>query len=479
MDFRTPGQFKTVEEFRARWREVAPDLDCDVELEGGEGPLGQSLEVHGRSIGNRFCIHPMEGWDGQSNGLPSEDTLRRWRHFGLSGAKLIWGGEAVAVQADGRANPNQLFLNPQVDSAAGFRALRETLLEAHTAAGFGTEDLVVGLQLTHSGRWARPTAAGPAPRTAQRHPVLDRRLGIEDDGALLTDGELREIQANYVAAARAACEVGYDFVDVKCCHGYLLHELLGARSRDGDYGGSFENRTRFLRETIAAIRAEAPGLDIGVRVSIADLFPFAPGEDRRGEPLGWREHVPYAHGFGVDAEDPRRTDLAEGLRFLALLEELDVRLVNLTLGSPYYNPHLQRPAAYPPCDGYQPPEDPLVQVAEHLRITRRCKQSFPDMLFVGTGYTYLQDWLPHVAQHEVRGGHVDSVGLGRMVLSYPDLPADVLAGRPLQRKKVCRTFSDCTTGPRNGLPSGCYPLDEHYRSREDAKTLKAIKERLR
>lgn len=479
MDFRTPGQFKTVEEFRARWREVAPDLDCDVELQGGEGPLGQSLEVHGRSIGNRFCIHPMEGWDGQPNGLPSEDTLRRWRHFGLSGAKLIWGGEAVAVQADGRANPNQLFLNPQVDSAAGFRALRETLLEAHTAAGFGTEDLVVGLQLTHSGRWARPTAAGPAPRTAQRHPVLDRRLGIEDDGALLTDGELREIQANYVAAARAACEVGYDFVDVKCCHGYLLHELLGARSRDGDYGGSFENRTRFLRETIAAIRAEAPGLDIGVRVSIADLFPFAPGEDRRGEPMGWREHLPYEHGFGVDPEDPRRTDLEEGLRFLGLLQELDVRLVNLTLGSPYYNPHLQRPAAYPPCDGYQPPEDPLVQVAEHLRIARRCKAAFPELLFVGTGYTYLQEWLPHVAQHEVRHGHVDSVGLGRMVLSYPDLPADVLAGRPMQRKKVCRTFSDCTTGPRNGLPSGCYPLDEHYRSREDAKTLKAMKERLR
>jgi len=189
--------------------------------------------------------------------------------------------------------------------------------------------------------------------------------------------------------------------------------------------------------------------------------------------------LPFEHGFGLDPEDPRRTKLTDGLQFLSHLHQMGIRLVNLTLGSPYYNPHLQRPAAYPPCDGYQPPEDPLVQVAEHLRITRKCKQSFPDMLFVGTGYTYLQEWLPHVAQHEVRGGHVDSVGLGRMVLSYPDLPADVLAGRPMQRKKVCRTFSDCTTGPRNGLPSGCYPLDEHYRSREDAKTLKAIKERLR
>ena len=479
MDFRTPGQFKTVEEFRARWREVAPDLDCDVELEGGEGPLGQSLEVHGRSIGNRFCIHPMEGWDGQPNGLPSEDTLRRWRHFGLSGAKLIWGGEAVAVQADGRANPSQLFLNPEVDSTAGFRALRETLVDAHREAKFETGDLYVGLQLTHSGRWSRPTAAGPAPRVAYRHPVLDARAGVTGDEAVLTDDELEVIRQNYVAAARSAQAAGYDFVDVKCCHGYLLHELLGARARAGKYGGGLENRFSFFQQIVSGIREACPGLDIGVRVSIADVFPHAPGEDRRGQPSGWDAELPFEHGFGLDPEDPRRTKLTDGLQFLSHLHQMGIRLVNLTLGSPYYNPHLQRPAAYPPCDGYQPPEDPLVQVAEHLRITRRCKQSFPDMLFVGTGYTYLQEWLPHVAQHEVRGGHVDSVGLGRMVLSYPDLPADVLAGRPMQRKKVCRTFSDCTTGPRNGLPSGCYPLDEHYRSREDAKTLKAIKERLR
>ena len=479
MEFRTPGQDKSLEQFREHWGRLAPDLGVDEVLEGASGPLGQSLEVSGLRIGNRFAIHPMEGWDGTDDGRPSEDTLRRWRRFGESGAKLLWGGEAFAVQADGRANPHQLYLNDAVDTAADLAQLAEAARETHTAAGWSTEDLVLGLQLTHSGRWSRPTAAGPAPRVAFRHPALDGRSGVSSDAALLTDEELRCIQARYVRAAELAHAAGYDFVDVKCCHGYLLHELLAAHTRPGPYGGSFENRTRFLRETIEAIRASCPGLVIGVRVSIADRFPYSPGPDRRGVPAGYEEHLPYRYGFGVDEGDPRRFDLTESLAFLGLLRELEVRLVNLTLGSPYYVPHLQRPAAYPPSDGYQPHEDPLAQVAEHLRVTRRCREAFPDLVLVGTGYTYLQEWLAHVAQHEVRGGHVDLVGLGRMVLSYPDLPADVLAGRPLARRKVCRTFSDCTTGPRSGLPSGCYPLDDHYRGREDARRLKMIKEGLR
>ena len=151
-------------------------------------------------------------------------------------------------------------------------------------------------------------------------------------------------------------------------------------------------------------------------------------------------------------------------------------LVNLTLGSPYTCPHLQRPAAYPPSDGYQPPTDPLVQVAEHVRVARACKRAVSELAFVGTGYTYLQEWLPNVAQHEVGGGHVDFVGIGRMVLSYPELPLDVLRGNPLARKKICRTFSDCTTGPRNGLRSGCYPLDDFYKQSPEAEQLRGIKE---
>jgi hypothetical protein len=147
--------------------------------------------------------------------------------------------------------------------------------------------------------------------------------------------------------------------------------------------------------------------------------------------------------------------------------------VNITVGSPYYCPHLQRPAYYPPSDGYLPPEDPLRGVIGHLNAVRRCKAAFPELPLVGTGYSYLQEYLPHVAQHEVGRGHVDLVGIGRMVLAYPELPADVLAGRPLDARRICRTFSDCTTGPRNGLVSGCFPLDPHYRALPEAALVRA------
>jgi 2,4-dienoyl-CoA reductase-like NADH-dependent reductase (Old Yellow Enzyme family) len=171
--------------------------------------------------------------------------------------------------------------------------------------------------------------------------------------------------------------------------------------------------------------------------------------------------------------------LDDAREFLRLLESLDVRWVCVTAGSPYYNPHVQRPALFPPSDGYEPPEDPLRGVARQIRATARLKADFPGLAIVGSGYTYLQEWLPHVAQHAVRTGGADFVGLGRLVLSYPELPADVLAGAPLQRKKICRTFSDCTSGPRNGLVSGCFPLDPFYTQHPDAERLRLAKVALR
>jgi NADPH2 dehydrogenase len=480
LTYRTPARFKTAEAFRERWRAIDPSLDCDLELTGADGPLGRRIERSGRAghkpIPNRFCIQPMEGWDGNEDGTPSELTLRRWRHFGRSGAGLIWGGEAFAVQRDGRANAHQLYLEPTADTAGGLARLYKETRAGCREIGGDPDALLFGLQLTHSGRFSRPNGPDAEPRIAVHHPVLSAKFGLAADHPVLTDDELRVIRDRFIESARLAHAVGYDFVDVKCAHGYLLHELLAARGRPGDYGGSFENRTRFLRETVAGIRAACPGLEIGVRVSIVDVFPHsADGSTGVGGPRGWEDAVPYRAGFGVDENDPRRFDLEEPLLFLGLLQELDIELVNLTIGSPYWCPHLQRPAAYPPSDGYLPPRDPLEDVAQHILVTRRCKQAFPGLIFVGSGYTYLQEWLPFVAQSEVGAGHVDSVGLGRMTLSYPELPADVLAGRPMDLRRICRTFSDCTSAPRNGLVSGCYPLDPHYRALPEATRLRAIK----
>jgi 2,4-dienoyl-CoA reductase-like NADH-dependent reductase (Old Yellow Enzyme family) len=469
MSYKRVAQLRTAEEFQQYIESLGITLPFDSEVD--RAALAQPITVYGKTIGNRFCILPMEGWDGTESGSPTDLVERRWQRFGQSGAKLIWGGEAVAVQHDGRANPNQLVINSRTVGELG--ALRQGLVAEHAAQFGNTDDLLMGIQLTHSGRFSRPNDKKKAePRIAYHHPILDRRLGITDDRTLLSDEDLYALIETFVDAAVLSQEAGFEFVDIKHCHGYLGHELLTATDRSGDFGGSFENRTRFLRMITAGIRAKAPGLQIGVRLSAFDWIPFKPGEDRIGVPESVSGGYPYA--FGGDGSGTG-IDLSEPIRFLELLRELDIRLVCLTAGSPYYNPHIQRPALFPPSDGYQPPEDPLAGVARQIGIVAQLKRQFPDLVFVGTGYSYLQDWLPHVASHVVRSGMVDAVGLGRMVLSYPDLPADILKGAPIQRKRICRTFSDCTTAPRNGMVSGCYPLDPFYKARDEYQVLADLK----
>src|SRR5687767_11592144 len=274
------GGIRSVADVKAHVDSLGIAIPCDDEIEAGvESPLAQPFDLEDRTIGNRFCIHPMEGWDGTVDGMPTEPTVRRWKHFGLSGAKLIWGGEAVAVRHDGRANPNQLLINERTKGEIGL--LRDTLISAHVDACGSADDLLVGLQLTHSGRFSRPNQkTKPEPRILYHHPLLDRRVGIDESYPVLTDGEIREIIDDFLRAVRMAHELGFDFVDVKHCHGYLGHEFLSAHTRAGGYGGSFENRTRFLREIVEGIRAGAAGLEIGVRLSAFDSIPFHPGPAR-------------------------------------------------------------------------------------------------------------------------------------------------------------------------------------------------------
>ncbi len=423
----------TADAFLAHAESVGASLPFDATPD--LAVLGSSITVAGRTCPNRFAVLPMEGWDGTDDGRPTDLVRRRWSRFGSSGAGLVWGGEAFAVRPEGRANPHQLCMGPS--SADDLAELRDLL----------SDDQVVGLQLTHSGRWSLD------PRPARVDPLLDARRA----GRPLSDAELDALADDYVAAAVLARAAGFHFVDVKACHGYLLHELLSGHERGGPNGGDLTGRSRLLRMVLERVREL--GMPVAVRLSAFDVVPHHAGPDGTGEP-----EADVAFGFA----EP-----------LALLDLLPVDLVCVTAGSPYYSPHIQRPAYFPPSDGYLPPEDPLVGVARLLRACADLAAARPDVTFVATGLTYLQEWVPHVASALVREGGAGLVGLGRMALSYPDLPADVLAGRPLDRRRLCRTFSDCTTAPRNGLVSGCWPLDEHYKSREDRVVLAAAKKRAR
>ncbi|MEZ6133739.1 MAG: NADH:flavin oxidoreductase [Pirellulaceae bacterium] len=471
------AQIRSVTALHARLDELGWTIPCDEQLLSADAgsPLAQPLKFGQMVIGNRWCIHPMEGWDANRDGSPSELTLRRWRRFGESGAKLIWGGEAAAVQPQGRANPNQTLATPA--NEVGLRTLLSVLRDEHLQQYGTCDDLVVGLQLTHSGRFCKPNDHSRwEPRIAFHHPLLDAKFNISADNqaVVLSDAELDSLADDYLVAAKLAHRIGFQFVDVKACHGYLLHELLSARTRPGKYGGDLAGRSHLLRSVIERIRHECPGLEVGVRLSVFDMLPFQPGADC-GEPASWESGRDYDYGFGVNPANPLQIDLGEPIELISMLQQAGVAMVNLTCGSPYYNPHIQRPAIFPPSDGYQPPEDPLVGVARHIQAVATVKQAFPQLPIVGSGYTYLQEFLPLVAQAAVRMGMVDSVGLGRMVLSYPTLPRDSLAGIAPVRKLVCRTFSDCTTGPRKGLVSGCYPLDQHYKSRPEREQLQAMK----
>lgn len=474
------AQLKTVAALRERFTQLGIDVPVDDEVFSAaqNSPLAQPIQIGSVTVGNRWCIHPMEGWDANGDGSPSEHTLRRWRNFGLSGAKLIWGGEAAAVQPDGRANPNQTLAVPE--NRDGLAALLAACRDAHRERFGSIDDLWVGLQLTHSGRFCRPNSKRLEPRIAYHHPLLDVKFGIDqiDDSVVWTDDDLHRLVDRYVAAAGLARSVGFQFVDIKACHGYLLHEFLSARTRPGEFGGDFAGRTRLLTTIVCRVRDEFPDLAVVVRLSAFDTPPFRTSRDV-GQPMDYADLLPYELGFGANAEHPFECDLREPIALLEMLRDLGVAAVNLSCGSPYYNPHVQRPAIFPPSDGYQPPEDPLVGVARQIHAARECKQAVSGLPLVGSGYSYLQDYLPHVAQAVIRNGWIDLVGIGRVVLSYPELPADSLAGVPLQRKRICRTFSDCTTAPRNGIVSGCFPLDPYYKALPEADDLKRVKQDLR
>jgi NADPH2 dehydrogenase len=421
-DFVPLSSFESVARFRDHLAELGVGLDLDTELDAGAGAqLARPVEIMGQLVGNRFCTHPMEGWDSDVEGRPTRQTRRRWRALGRSGAKMLWN-ESVAVNPFGRSSAEQLlFAAHTVDPLT---ALRREQVDAHIETHGSADDLVVGVQLTHSGRYSKPDGR-PRPVAVRRHPLFDETVGPGADQPLLSDDELQSIIGDYIRAAELAQLAGFDFVDVKSCHGYLSHELLGAFERPGDFGGSLENRTRFLRQIIAGIREAAPGLGVAVRLSAFDTITHEPGAHSVGRPI---TDEPFRYWFGTDVTG-HHIDLAEPIALLETLRDLSVELVSITGSSPYSAHHYQTPTAPRPGERYINPENPLFGVARHLAVTASLKQAVPQLTYVGGGYSYLQQFLPHVARSRVRRNQVDLVGLGRMHLASADAVPAMVAGR--------------------------------------------------
>lgn len=442
-------KYKSVAELEAENAALGVDLRFSDDL----APLFAPLQIGPRTAGNRWCIHPMEGCDGEPDGRPGELTFRRYVRFGAGGAKVIWG-EACAVVEDGRANPRQIVLNDATKS--DFARMVADTRKAHRDANGDDADLLFGLQLTHSGRYSarRPIIATP-------DPLLVGRYKVTADTPLISDDELKGLVDHYVAAAKLAVEVGFDFLDVKQCHRYLLNELLGARNRPGAFGGGYENRTRLARDIFTAIRAAVPSsVVLATRLNVFDSIPF----NDPGVPVKWS--APLQNGWGMSDGDPFTPDLTEPLRWIADMRSLGVSLVNVTMGNPYAQPHFGRPFEYPPPDGYESPEHPLIGVDRHFKATATIQAANPGLAVVGTGYSYLQEFLPQAGAANVRDNRVSLVGVGRASLAQPDWVRQLLDHGKLDRKRVCRTFSYCTAlmrakdHPLGQYPTGCPPFDK-------------------
>lgn len=434
-------------------RRDAEERGTTVRATDDIAPLLQPIKIGALTAGNRIAVHPMEGCDGTLDGRPDELTYKRWEAFGSGGAKIIWG-EATAVVPEARANPRQLLLNEK--TAGDFDRMLQRTRKGHRDRFGRDDDLVIGLQLTHSGRWSYPN-----PLIARHHEAIDRVKGAGRQP--LDDAYLEQLEDRYVDAAERAAVAGFDFVDIKQCHTYLLNELLASRSRDGRYGGSLDGRMRLVANVIAKIRARVgDSLMIATRLNVYDGPPFAAGDGNIGVPQ--TEGDP---GFGVGADNVT-PDLGETLAVIGRLRELGVAMVNVTMGSPYFNPHIGRPFERAPVDGYTPPEHPLNGVDRHFRLAEEVQRAFPDLVVIGTGYSWLRHYAANAGAANASEGRVSVMGLGRGALAYPDFASDLIEGGRMIDRKSCIGISYCTALMRakhnelGQFPAGCAPRDPFY-----------------
>ncbi|WP_031496682.1 hypothetical protein [Bryobacter aggregatus] len=421
--------------------------------------LARKVTVAGREIGNSMCIHPMEGCDAELDGTPGELTVRRYQRFAEGGAKLVWF-EATAIRSDGRANARQLWITRE--NVASYRSILSEIEKRHKATWGTVDDLLVPMQLTHSGRYSFPHKT-----IAYHNPLIDQKSNTPADHPVISDDELERMEDDYVAGAALAKEAGFTSLDMKVTHGYLLSELMGAKLREGRYGGSIENRTRFAVNVLGKLRAKFGNhFTMTMRLGCFDSVPYVKdaAQGNIGVPLPYP--LPYPHGFGVNREDPLQEDLADVKDAITIYQKAGIDLLNVSIGCPYYNPHVGRPFEKPDDGNYEMPEHPLLGVERHFRIAGELQRSFPGLPMVGTGYSWLQIYAPNAAAANIEKGNIAFFGYGRGALAYPHFAKDILEKGELDAKQVCRTVTFCTWLMRqkhNDLgqfPSGCPPYDK-------------------
>jgi NADPH-dependent glutamate synthase beta subunit-like oxidoreductase/2,4-dienoyl-CoA reductase-like NADH-dependent reductase (Old Yellow Enzyme family) len=429
-------------------KQLSERLGVQIEAIDDVSILAEPVQAGNLTIPNSLAVHPMEGCDGDSQGRPDKLTLRRYERFAAGGAGLLWV-EATAVVPEGRANPRQLWLHEK--NKDSFRAMVELIRKTAVEANEPKHKPVMVLQLTHSGRYSKPEGAvypmipqrDPYrdPLVPQQKPNPDRSSRIPDDWPLVTDEYLDKLQNAYVEAARLAFEVGFDAVDIKSCHGYLINELFACHKRKGKYGGSFENRTRFVLEVIDKINNE-----LGDKGAVVTR-------------LGVYDAIPYPYGWAVDKKDYRKPDLTEPKKLIGLLQQRGVNLINITIANPYYNPHIGRPFNETIVGGYEEPEHPLAGVVRLLKITGEIQKEFPDIAIVGTGYSWLRTLFANVGAANKANSLTTLVGAGRMAFAYPNFAKDIIKNGRMYPEKVCVSCSACTQIMRDGGTTGCVIRD--------------------
>jgi 2,4-dienoyl-CoA reductase-like NADH-dependent reductase (Old Yellow Enzyme family) len=451
--------FDTVDEIRRAAAEVgAHHVAFLDDPQAVRAALSRKVVVAGAEVGNALAIHPMEGCDGEPDGRPSELTWRRYERFARGGAKLIWF-EATAVCREGRANPRQLWIHD--GSVAEIARLVDMVRRTHRETWGTDSDLLMPVQLTHSGRFSWPKRI-----IAAHNPLVDLKTGTPADLPVITDEELERLEDQFVEAARRALEAGFDAVDVKAVHGYLAFELLGARTRPGRYGGPLENRARFVRNIAGKIRAEfGRRMTIAMRLGCYEGLPYVrDAATGIGIPMDYT--VPYEYGFGVDTANPHAIDLDEVKRAVGWFIEDGVQLLSVSLGVPYFNPHIGRPFEKPDDGNYEQPEHPLLGVDRHFYVTGELQRAFPLVPMVGAGYSWLQTFAVNAGAHNVRTGAASFFGMGRNALANPEFARDALETGELQERRVCKTLTYCSylmrqkNHPLGQFPTGCPPFDK-------------------